>query len=194
MNIKNTLACIAILFATITYSQEITTEELSIDSQLRALYKKSNNYQEYKVIKKNSYRVLQSNILDSIAYFKNQITLKNNLINTQVASIDSLTTMNSDIHVELNEAVNQIDTIRLFGFQLKKNKYSLVLFIIILLLCASLVIFIYKFNNSNILTTQAKSNLIDVEEEFNMFRKKSLERQQKLRRELQDEILKNRNN
>lgn len=194
MNIKNTLACIAILFATITYSQEITTEELSIDSQLRGLYKKSNNYQEYKVIKKNSYRVLQSNILDSIAYFKNQITLKNNLINTQVASIDSLTTMNSDIHVELNEAVNQIDTIRLFGFQLKKNKYSLVLFIIILLLCASLVIFIYKFNNSNILTTQAKSNLIDVEEEFNMFRKKSLERQQKLRRELQDEILKNRNN
>ena len=194
MTIKNTLACIAILFAAMTYSQEIATEELSIDSQLQALYKKSNNYKDYKVIEKKSYRVLQSNILDSIRHFKNQIVLKNNLINTQVTSIDSLTKMNSDIHVQLNEAVNQIDTILLFGFQLKKNKYSLVLFIIILVLCASLVIFIYKFNKSNALTIQAKSNLTDVEEELSLFRKKSLERQQKLRRELQDEILKNRNN
>ena len=194
MTIKNTLACIAILFAAMTYSQEIATEELSIDSQLQALYKKSNNYKDYKVIEKKSCRVLQSNILDSIRHFKNQIVLKNNLINTQVTSIDSLTKMNSDIHVQLNEAVNQIDTILLFGFQLKKNKYSLVLFIIILVLCASLVIFIYKFNKSNALTIQAKSNLTDVEEELSLFRKKSLERQQKLRRELQDEILKNRNN
>ena len=194
MKIKSTLVCIAILFATISYAQEITTEENSIDSQVRTLYKNSNNYQEYKVIKKSSYRDLQSNIRDSITYFKSQITIKNNLTSTQVASIDSLVRINTAIDVQLKEAINQIETILLFGFELKKNRYSLVLFMIILILCTSLLIFIYKFKNSNALTTEAKSNLTDVEDEFNTFRKKSLERQQKLRRELQDEILKNRNN
>ena len=37
-------------------------------------------------------------------------------------------------------------------------------------------------------------DLEDVENELNTFRKKSLEKEQKLRRQLQDEIIKNRNN
>jgi hypothetical protein len=57
-----------------------------------------------------------------------------------------------------------------------------------------LAIFIYKFKNNNVITNKAKISLDNLENEFNFFRKKSLERQQKLRRELQDEILKNRNN
>jgi hypothetical protein len=45
-----------------------------------------------------------------------------------------------------------------------------------------------------VLTKEAKANLQEAEEELTLFRKKSLEREQKLRRQLQDEINKNRNN
>ena len=43
------------------------------------------------------------------------------------------------------------------------------------------------------LTKQAQENLITVEEEFEAHRKKALEREQKLRRQLQDEVNKHRN-
>ena len=78
--------------------------------------------------------------------------------------------------------------------QLSKGLYSVILFAIIIALLVSLIYFIFKFNNSDVITLAAKNNLEDVEDEFNSFRKKSIEREQKLRRQLQDEIIKNRNN
>ena len=51
----------------------------------------------------------------------------------------------------------------------------------------------YKFYNSNTVTKEAQNNLTDVEQEFELHRKKSLEKEQKLRRKLQDEINKQRN-
>ena len=57
----------------------------------------------------------------------------------------------------------------------------------------ALTYFIFKFSKSNVLTKEAKSNLIEVEQEFEQHRKKTLEREQKLRRQLQDEINKQRN-
>ena len=193
MNIKSTIVCVFFILSNILHAQEVNKLNNTIDSQLQSLYKTSSSYQEYKVIKKTRYRELQSNVLDSIAYFKDEITRKNALIQRHVTSIDSISKINEATDIQLNEAISQIDTIRFFGTELNKSSYSFVLFMIILFLSILLVVFIYKFKNSNVLTKRAKSNLIDVEDELSSFRKKSLEREQKLRRKLQDEILKNRN-
>ena len=56
-----------------------------------------------------------------------------------------------------------------------------------------MLFFIFKFFKNNVITKEAKNNLIDVEQELDAHRKKSLEREQKLRRQLQDEINKQRN-
>jgi hypothetical protein len=56
-----------------------------------------------------------------------------------------------------------------------------------------MLFFMYKFSNSNLLTKEAKHNLAEVEQELSLFRKKTLENEQKLRRQLQDEINKQRN-
>ncbi len=69
----------------------------------------------------------------------------------------------------------------------------LLLWGIIVLLLLGLSYFIFKFFRSNILTKEAKNNLVDVEQEFEQHRKKTLVREQKLRRKLQDEINKQRN-
>lgn len=57
-----------------------------------------------------------------------------------------------------------------------------------------LLFFIYKFKNSNAVTKQAKKSLEETEEEFEEHRKIALEREQKVRRQLQDEINKQKNN
>ena len=58
----------------------------------------------------------------------------------------------------------------------------------------SLSLFIVKFIRNNRTTKKAQRNVIDLEEEFELFRKKSVQREQKLRRQLQDEINKQRKN
>jgi hypothetical protein len=54
-----------------------------------------------------------------------------------------------------------------------------------------LAFFIYKFRSSNTLTQQAKSALADLEEEYEQHRRRALEREQKISRELHDERNKN---
>ena len=185
---------IAVLFTVNISSQETATQKKTIDNQFRTLYKNSNNYQEYKVVKKTAYGTLHTNVLDSVKQFNALISTKNNLIRSQKTTIDALEKSNKELDTQLTTANSKVESISVLGIQLAKGTYSLILFTIILVLIAALALFIYKFKNSNIVTTEAKSNLNDVEDEFNTFRKKSLEREQKLRRELQDEINKNRNN
>ena len=55
-----------------------------------------------------------------------------------------------------------------------------------------LLFFIYKFKNSNTVTLAAKSQLADVEKEYESHKKTALEREQKVMRKLQDELNKNR--
>lgn len=191
---KTTINLLIALFAITTLFAQETETNNSIDNQFRTLYKNSNNYQEYKVVRKNSYGTLHNNVLDSIKQFKTLLTRKNTLINSQKEIITTLEKEKTATNVKLTAALEKENTISLLGIQLSKSNYSIILFSCIALLIIALTTFVYKFNNSNVVTKEAKNNLEDVENEFNLFRKKTLEREQKLRRELQDEIIKNRNN
>ncbi|WKD86070.1 hypothetical protein KCTC32516_01422 [Polaribacter huanghezhanensis] len=182
---------LAVLFSLNSFSQENTN---TLDNQFRTVYKKSNNYLEYKVILKKDFGDLHNNVLDSIKSYTGQLNSKNTLLNSQKTTIDLLEKEKNETTTKLNEALNKENSISLFGMQLSKGFYSFILFTIIIALLAFLGYFIFKFNNSDVLITAAKNNLEDVEDEFNSFRKKSIEREQKLRRQLQDEIIKNRNN
>ena len=59
---------------------------------------------------------------------------------------------------------------------------------IIAALIALLAIFIFRFKNSNIVTKATKNALAELENEFKEHRRIALEREQKVRRELQDEL------
>jgi hypothetical protein len=191
MKFKITL--MTLFISAIAFCQTENTKN-TVDNQFRTLYKNSNNYQEYKVIPKKAYGILHNNVLDSLQVFNKELTTKNSLINSQKNTIGTLEKEATITTTKLQEAIAKETSISVFGFQLQKNIYSIILYSIIALLLAATFFFIYKFKNSNVVTSESKSNLEDVENEFNVFRKKALEREQKLRRELQDEINKNRNN
>ena len=63
---------------------------------------------------------------------------------------------------------------------------------IIIILSGILCYFIFKFKNSHQIIVSAKENLLEAENELVNFKKKSIENDQKLRRQLQDEINKQR--
>ena len=181
------------LFAQQSKDSITTTKPINtIDLQFNTLYKKSGSYQIYKVVLKTAFRELQANAVDSMQTLTNTISKKNSTINQQKDTIASLQKTSQDTNTQLNDSLEKENSITLFGMQLTKGSYSFILFAIIFVLLVLLLYVLYKYKNSHELTKKAKYGLEDVELEFTIFRKKSIEREQKIRRELQDLIIKNR--
>ena len=182
------------LSVNICFSQETTIEEdKSINGQFDKIYRTSTSYQTYKVISKDKFQELKENILDSIKQANSKIVEKERLLKIEKENSKNLQVELTKTKEELKAALEKENSISLFGLSLSKITYNLILWVIIILLASGLGIFIFKFSRSNVLTKKAKENLEDVEHEFETHRKKSLEREQKLRRQLQDEINKQRN-
>ncbi|MCG1035911.1 hypothetical protein [Polaribacter sargassicola] len=176
------------------FSQEVQEkEDNSIKGQFDKIYRTSTTYQAYKVIDKEKYQLLKSNVLDSLDKSQKLISEKENLLKIEKNNIEETKNTLNKTQLELNAALKQVSSISLLGFELSKTTYNLVLCSIIALLVLALTYFIFKFSKSNVITKESKSNLAEIEQEFENHRKKSIEREQKLRRQLQDEINKQRN-
>lgn len=188
-----------ILASTITFSQQVTEEDKSIEGQFDKIYRISTSYRppntgkSYKVIDQAKYQQLKVNVLDSIKSLRNTISEKETIINKEKEVLKNTNAQLSKTKSDLDVANQKENSISLFGLQLNKTSYNLLLWSIITILLLGLSYFIFKFFRSNVLTKEAQENLLDVEQEFEQHRKKSLEREQKLRRQLQDEINKQRN-
>ncbi|MEN8965833.1 MAG: hypothetical protein ABF250_07590 [Polaribacter sp.] len=188
-------ALIASIFfiSVFSFAQENNTQKNTLNRQFNEIYKTSNSYQTYKVISKNKFLELNQNVLDSLKELKNSIVEKNKQLSEKGNTIKTTQENLTSIQIALHKAKEKENSISLFGLQLNKLTYNLILWSIILGLLLALLYYIFRFNRSNILTKKAQSSLLDVEHEFDKHRKKFLEREQKLRRQLQDEINKQRN-
>ena len=188
------LTLIALLLSSVSFTQETTLKDTnSIENQFEELYKKSSTYQIYKVISKDKYQRLKLNILDSLKNLKETITHKESLLLKEKTNIEETKRLLAKAEIDLNTALKKENSIDVLGIQLSKTAYNLLLWSIIVSLLLGLSYFIFKFFRSNILTKEAQNNLLNIEEEFEQHRKKTLVREQKLRRKLQDEINKQRN-
>jgi len=184
----------AILFISISFAQKTKdTGETSIRGEFDRLYRVSTNYKEYKVINKEKFLDLKQQVLDSSKASQNLLIEKNNLL--KAAKLDNK--KNQDLltltKLTLETALKKENSISLFGIQLSKFIYNLLLWTLILLLLVLVIYLSFKFQKNNFLTKRAEQNLKNVEYEYEQYRKKALEREQKLRRTLQDEINKQRN-
>jgi len=164
----------------------------TIPNQFTKIFRKGNSWKEYKMVKKTDFIKFQNSILDSVTILKKDIITKGDIITTQNKNITDLKDTIASLEDKLSTALDKEDNISLLGTQVKKPFYNTILFSIIIGLLLALLFFIYKFKNSISTTKLAEKNLTETEEEFEIYRKKSIEKEQKLRRKLQDEINKQR--
>lgn len=164
----------------------------TIENQFLKTYRLSNNWQEYKMIKRTTFLSFQKNVLDSVAVLKKDAQTKQLKINEQQKSIDELQAKIDTLNTDLTTSIGKEDAISFVGIPLNKSTYNTIVWGIIFALLAGLAFFIYRFNNSNVVTKETKSLLTETEEEFEQYKRNSIEKEQKLRRQLQDEINKQR--
>ncbi len=191
-------------FSAVAQTETNTDEDkLSLDSgtlenQFEYLTKKSNNWrdergQSYEVVRNDWIAKLKSHTLDSLKALKKELADTQNKVASQTQEITQLKNSLNNTKTNLEETNLEKDSMSLFGLQMSKAGYNTLLWSIIAGLLALLFFFIFKFKNSNSVTKEAKLKLEETEEEFEEHRRNALEREQKVRRQLQDELNKNRN-
>jgi len=193
--IKNLTIILTVFLCSIaTFAQDneednnLSLDSGTVDNQFDYVIEKSNNYQDYKVVKKHWLYTLKSHTLDSLKAVRKDLTDTQLVVDTQAKEILELKSRLESTQTTLENTKNTKDNIILFGAQMSKGIYKTIMWLIIAALFALLIFFIFKFKNSNAITKEARKNLADIEEEFEEHRKTAIEREQKVRRQLQDEI------
>lgn len=187
-----------LLFSFYSFSQNQENDNLSLNSgtinnQFDYVIKKSNGWknqkgQAFRVIRNFWLTDLKSHVLDSLKAVHNNLENTQLTVNKQAKEIEDLKSNLTGIQTNLDQTNSEKNSISLFGSQMSKMSYKTLMWSIIGSLFVLLLFFIFKFKNSNLVTKKAKYALSEIEEEFEEHRKTALEREQKVRRQLQDEI------
>ena len=174
--------------ANIASAQEFREEINSIDNQFDKIYKKATNYKNYKVILKEQYLNLKSNVLDSLKDSKRLVLEIENRLHTKNSTLKKTKEQLVSAEFNLKEVIQKANSMTFMGVQLNKTSYNLLLWLLIIFLISTSVYFIFKFKKSMVITKEARRILLENEKALEIHKKKSLVREQKLRRQLQDEI------
>jgi len=171
----------------------LSLNEGTIDNQFEYVLRKSGDFrgtngQMYEAVKRNMLLTLKANTIDSLKIIHEKLGSLNNTVEAQLKEIDGLKSSLSSTQSTLDETNSEKNSMSLLGAQMSKTSYNVLMWTIIAGLLFLLLFFIYKFKNSNLVTKNAKHALAEIEEEFEEHRKTALEREQKVRRQLQDEI------
>ncbi|MBR9853536.1 MAG: tRNA (guanine-N1)-methyltransferase [Algicola sp.] len=194
--LRNLFGLILLIPTFFIHAQDAESPAQETDNTLRGqfeeLEKKSGNYRangiRYEVIKLSELYETKNNIFDSIDTANKTIKDLSATIDANKSEIEDLNEKLQDTTNKLNNVTEEKDSISFFGALISKGSYNFILWSIIFGLLLLLLFFIYRFRNSNFLTQQAKSALADLEEEYQNHRRRSLEREQKISRQLQDEL------
>jgi len=172
--------------------EELSLDKGSIDSQFEFIFKKSGNYRadgkKYEVVRSISLDKLRQNVLDSLKGIKDNTVQLKTTISGHESSISSLNKKLEETTNNLAGVTEEKDSMSFLGILVSKITYNTILWSIIAGLLGLMLLFMYKFRRSNILTQEAKTSLSEVEEEYEDHRRRALEREQKISRQLQDEI------
>ncbi|WP_055436481.1 hypothetical protein [Lacinutrix algicola] len=207
MNFTKVTLLLLLAFFSIQIQAQTETEDAddklsldggSIESQFDYLTKKSNGWkdqrgQRYEVIRIQWIEKIKSNTLDSLKAVHKTLNDTKAVVIKQNDEISKLKTNLSSTQGTLDQTNTEKDSMSLFGIQMSKGGYNGLMWSIIGGLLALALFFMYRFKNSNATTKEAKKSLTETEEEFEEHRRIALEREQKVRRQLQDEINKHKN-
>lgn len=176
------------------YSQE-TTPKLSLDkgtieNGFNYVIKNASDFQDSKVVKSWWLWRLKSYVLDSLATYRDSVNGAYRIVYVKEQQIDSLKADLQAINIELAAAIKEKNSLNLIGMSMSKSFYNSILWSIIGILIVALIVFIILFKRSNHITSASRLSLAEIKEEFETFRKRALEREQQIARELYDEVIK----
>lgn len=185
---KVLLLCILSIGLTANSLAQNTNSGLNpLEEDFTNLIEKSNDYQGYKVVDYNELVNLKNKTGQYFSTLNEEIITQKNTIDQQQQEINRLKDDLEATQQDLLKVNEEKDAITFLGMPFSKGSYMALMWGIVGLLLLALLFFIFRYRQSHTHTVEARNKLHSTEKEFDVYREKALEKEQRLGRLLQDE-------
>lgn len=168
-------------------SQETERGQSPIEEEFTRIIENSNDYQGYKVVDFNELVNLKNSTSQYFTKLNDEIITQQNTIDQQQGQISDLQDELETTQNNLEQVNSEKDSITFLGMPFSKGSYMTLMWGVVGVLILALLFFIYRFNKEHAQTKEAREKLDSTDKEFEVYRAKALEKEQRLGRLLQDE-------
>ncbi|TJZ61814.1 hypothetical protein FAZ15_04660 [Sphingobacterium olei] len=184
-----------LLFISSAFGQKINLQEAltksSIDSQFYYLNILSRSQDaDFKIIRKTNLERVRQNTRDTLKTLRTEIQNLKQSSSSSVSANQQLTDSVQNLQTRLDAEKLKTDSISFFGIDFSKSGYHTLVWILIIVLAVALIATLFAFRTAKVDTVASKRNAEEFQEELHAYKKKALEKEQQLKRQLLDEQLK----
>lgn len=174
-------------------------EHLSVSKRFDYVLKKSTNFigsngAMYEAVRQSTMLSLRAHVMDSLQTTKRHLAESSAMVAVLTQEIEQLQERLKQSNQDLKQLNAESDRMYFLGISTTKIWYRVISWGIIINLLVLVFVLFYKFTKSHTDTVNSKKAHDELLESFDQHRKTALEREQKVRRQLQDEINKQRKN
>ena len=191
MRVIGTVIVCALLASNLSAQEKEVEGSLNsgtLEQQFNYMLAKSNRYKDFKVIKQTYLHTYWSHVADTLKNLHSEISSNQSTIAMQSNEIAELKGQLSNKIESLTNVEEERDSISFLGADMDKGIYKKIMWSIAFGLLALLILTFIRFKSSKSITKSTKLKLSEIEEEFDGHKRRALEKEQQLKRELQNEI------
>lgn len=163
-------------------------DEDNIASQYKMFREDLPRYTKYVYFEPSLLDEYHKSVSDTINRLKSGWEATRKTVAILEEKVETLKASQKSVQEELDVALEEGSSISVFGANVDKLAFASVMWIAVFVLIGLCGFVFVLFKRSNILTSQAQKDFQDLNDEFEQSRKNTLEKERKLRRELQDYI------
>ena len=173
------------LIILLNYPTKAQDQPTTLDQQFQELKKKSNDYQDYEVIKKYTLNQFWNMVQDSVNDLKSDINDLQASLNNQEKEVNELTQQMQEQKSALEASQYESARMNFLGMLIRKDVFMTTTGIILGVLLVTLIVIGMKFRMNEKLTKRKKRDFEELSAEFEEYRKIVRQREIKIKRELQ---------
>ncbi|MCS4225090.1 hypothetical protein [Sphingobacterium sp. BIGb0165] len=150
-------------------------------------YISKNNY-DFKMVRKTNLDIVKKNVVDTVAKLRKEINTLKSSSSNYTSNTKNLQDSIQLLKDQLAQEQQKTDSFSFLGINTSKGLYSTVVWTIIGVLAVATFIFLFSYRKAKVDTVEFQKTAEQSQEEFATFRKKAMEKEQLLKRQLQDEL------
>lgn len=164
-----------------------------LEAQLDYVHENTRVYNDYRAIRDDIFLKLQRNVKDTLNATRLDVEQLNSKLTERNFQIEKLNTDLARTNNEKDEAIRNRDSLSFIGIQMSKGLYNVIMWFIILGLAVLAALMVVLFRRAHHVTREVKEELQSTQEEFEVHRKTSREKYEKLVVSHHSEIMKLKN-
>lgn len=166
-------------------------EKGTIQSKFSYMISESERFKEHQIIRRSWVRKVRDHVADSLNSVRTELKQTQNIVGTQKSEIEGLKNELTNTNENLSAVTDEKDNIAFFGKNTAKATYKRIMWSIVTGLSILSAILFLSFKRSNGITTRTQEVLKRTQDDFDAYRERTLKKEQKIMRRLQDELNKN---